>query len=185
MSDNTLGSSTITYCGICGKVKNITGDYHGALPNTTSGGSPWCLCSSEPDEESAKINTEPPKPQYNVCDRCHGVKAVYMTIEPSYSNGFTPMVQWTSNNTLKLCLCPPETTKHSGNLDDYDIDHRHAEASLSQNGIVVAAHNTKQCNAVYLDAEQALSLLSWLKQEEATLTKFAEKDNDNEGTAKR
>lgn len=79
---------------------------------------------------------------------------------------------------IRLCLGHPEPApKHDGKLDgDGDAKVQYGAAYPGERGIYVV--DTTDDDSVYLSPAQALSLLAWLKQEEAELQRLA-KGNDN------
>lgn len=72
---------------------------------------------------------------------------------------------------MRRCDCPP-ALKHDGNLDkDGDAKVQYGASYPGEQGIYVI--ETAESSSVYLNPEQALSLLSWLQQEKLTLEKLA------------
>ncbi len=102
----------------------------------------------------------------NICERCGGQKTVYydVVIMP----GKTSIAQY-NPGIMKLCTCPIERIKHDGKLG------AHYEVLMSGRTLSIvgdARVNTLR-DIVELDPQAALSLLTWLRQEETALEELA------------
>lgn len=111
-----------------------------------------------------------------LCVQCGGVTCIHSnTVMPDVivdDSGNGPEVR-VGNVTYKACMGHP-TPKHDGWLNkqkDYNIDY----GESWDKGIVIADYSDHYGETRYLrmPAQEALSLLTWLKQEEATLLKLA------------
>lgn len=74
---------------------------------------------------------------------------------------------------IDIPMLPEPAPKYDGNLDrDGDAKVQYGAAYPGESGIYVI--DTTGDDAVYLSAEQALSLLAWLKQNEPELRRLVE-----------
>src|SRR5450755_513698 len=66
-------------------------------------------------------NDLPPSPPR--CERCGGQKAVYLKVEPTWSNAWTAYALSISNSSMHLCMCPMDAPKkkerHDGRIGEY------------------------------------------------------------------
>ncbi|SRR6266567_401375 len=102
----------------------------------------------------------------NICERCGGIKNASYEVE--FLPGKRVLVQHQSI-TMKICLCPPERFKHDGKLEGGDTYEVYYDGSLI---CIQGTYNLKDYEVI-LEARQALSLLTWLRQEETTLEELA------------
>src|SRR6266567_8885938 len=103
----------------------------------------------------------------NICDRCGGVKTVYYEVE--FIPGKRAALTQHQSSTIKLCMCPSERIQHDGKLG------AHYEVLMSGRTLSIvgdARVNTLR-DIVELDPQTALSLLTWLRQEETALEELA------------
>jgi len=112
----------------------------------------------------------------NICDRCSGQKTIYYDVV--MMPGKSSIAQY-NPGIMKLCTCPIEHPKHDGNLDTYK-SYMHADAEYHQADWTQEAaihihggYGDDESMSIYLDAQQALSLLTWLRQEETALEELA------------
>ncbi|SRR6266487_720002 len=120
-------------------------------------------------------------PDSNQCRKCGGQKVVYYTAGPCSGNGFiTPAIHAISSSTAAICTCEDGTAKHH----DGDLGHN---ATVSFGDCRYSADDgstfyleevliSDKMRHVYLTPGEALSLLFWLKQEEAHLAALAKGD---------
>ena len=103
----------------------------------------------------------------NACEQCGGVKEYYYSVEV-VSGPIQP-----NPNMLKVCWCKPEPHQHDGWLDE--DGNGLAELNVKERRVLIeVGKSLLDSTCIRLDANQALSLLAWLKQEQDTLETLAE-----------
>lgn len=114
----------------------------------------------------------------NTCKICGGVKRVDWTISFEECHPVEMRFDPASlAGNWRLCPGHPEPApKHDGNLDrDGDAKVQYGAAYPGESGVYII--DTTDDDDVYLGAEQALSLLAWLKQEESELQRLAKEQH--------
>jgi hypothetical protein len=123
----------------------------------------------------------------NTCERCGGAKLAWYKGETVTGGPWTEVVgdirTFTSDHTTpapisagytpsipKLCNCPPEQSKHDGQLSEY------CSISMRNDKKFVLIEEDYQCMA--FNPQEALSLLAWLQQERETLEQWAKEQEE-------
>ena len=102
-----------------------------------------------------------------ICDRCGGFKTVYY--EVAFLPGKRAAIAQHQTRTMKFCMCPVEQVQHDGKLEGGDTYEVYYDGSFI---CIQGTYNLKDYEVI-LEPKQALSLLAWLRQEEAALEELA------------
>lgn len=106
----------------------------------------------------------------NICERCGGLKTVYITTTVIYEGQADPPLP-APTTPFSLCMCPPRREKHDGKLDTWG----EAVIYLEKDDVFIRQDFAGEVTVVNLMPKQALSLLAWLKQEQDILEQLLTK----------
>lgn len=110
----------------------------------------------------------------NICEKCGGAKN--LTIEIKAVSFLQEIKAIPVSNLIRICMCSPEREKHDGKLDEdenYSVSHSTERSNGRFHYVYIEGKFNLGDDEISLTPPQALSLLAWLKQEEATLEQLA------------